>query len=163
MHVPIAFITNHRLARLFTLAWLWLAWAAGFVREQTGGALDPSMRARLVRMRRFAACLIFLHAASRALPSPRTPYYGPPWPQRSGALRALIGAALRHELRGRGGLASIGALMRVLAAPARAIAKLATRLRFGFTRRRRAFMPAPRFIALALHAYEPTPAAADSS
>jgi hypothetical protein len=163
MHGPIRLlISDHRLARVFTLAWLWLAWAAGFVRDHADGRVDRAMRARLIRMRRSVACLIFLRAAKHAMPGPRTPSYGPPKAQYAGALRALLGAALRHELRGRGGLASIGALMRVLAAPACAIAKMLARLNIGFTRRR-AFAPAPRVIALTPRAPQPAPAAADSS
>jgi hypothetical protein len=155
--------SEHRLARLFTWARLWMQWAlAAFAQHRDA----KTMRPHLERMRRIIACLVFLRACERQprrrLPAPRARLR-----RRNSALRILIGARFRRALRGsmlrgRDLPARIHALARIMADPEPAIAALGARLSRRFTRLKPLPAP-PALLSLASAAPAPKPALADTS
>lgn len=148
-------ISKLRLARLMSWARLWLTWLAANLTARFG-ACAP--RRRLEPIRTMLAHLLFLHAAARVAPRPRTQSPIPNAPPRAGLLRALVGGGLRRALRG----ATIGALLAIVGDPEAGIAKLARRLARGLTRRRRNFA-APLAVAWAGDAPALRAAGADTS
>lgn len=130
---PTPIISEHRFARLLRWASLFASGAAAAILAMLG---NKNPRRALDRLARVVAMLIFVGAAARVV-GPRkhgTCRHG--GAQQRGALRALIGQGARRVLRGRDVFARLGAIFSALLRIERHIARMASRLRHGLTRRR---------------------------
>lgn len=129
---PEPLISNHRLMRLTAWAKLWLAWFAGaFV----ACLWRTDARRQLDRAAGLVARLIFLHAALRMSSPPQRPAHRLRCAQ-SGAMRAVIGSALRRATRAADHWSRLAAILEVLRNAEVHILRHIRRLRLGLTRRR---------------------------